>query len=35
LSDTLQELARDRDAFRGQAAGTAARGGGEQDRESP
>jgi uncharacterized membrane protein YqjE len=35
LSDTLQELAKDRDAFRGQAAGTAARGSGEQDRGSP
>jgi uncharacterized membrane protein YqjE len=35
LSDTLQELAKDRDAFRGQAAGAAVQRADEQGRESP
>jgi uncharacterized membrane protein YqjE len=35
LSDTLQELAKDRDAFRGQAVDTADRRGEEQSRGSP
>lgn len=35
LSDTLQELAKDRDAFHGQAAGAAAHRGDEEGRGSP
>jgi uncharacterized membrane protein YqjE len=35
LADTLQELTKDRDAFRGQVAGTAAQSGDEGGRDSP
>ncbi len=35
LSDTLQELAKDRDAFRGQVAGATAQHSDQQARESP
>ncbi len=35
LSETLQELAKDRDAFRGQVVGAAGQRGDEQGRESP